>query len=88
MRFLTTRYEWEIEVLVRSAWAGIPIIAKPVSVYYPPKEERVSHFRPVIDFFRISLLNTFLCLGAFCYYYPLAFFRMLFHRFNPQTNAS
>ena len=80
MRFFTRRYEWEIEVLVRSAWAGIPIIAKPVSVYYPPAEERVSHFRPGVDFLRISLLNTFLCFGALLYFYPVSLFRLLFHR--------
>jgi 1-acyl-sn-glycerol-3-phosphate acyltransferase len=33
-------------------------------VYYPPAEERVSHFRPVYDFFRISVLNTILCIVA------------------------
>jgi len=80
MRFFTRRYEWEVEVLVRSAWAGIPIIAKPVSVYYPPVEERVSHFRPGVDFLRISLLNTFLCFGALLYFYPVSLFRLLFHR--------
>jgi glycosyltransferase involved in cell wall biosynthesis len=77
MRFITTRYEWEIEVLVRAVWAGIAVIAKPVSVYYPPEEERISHFRPAIDFFRIALLNTFLCFGALFYYYPLLCFRRL-----------
>jgi glycosyltransferase involved in cell wall biosynthesis len=76
MRFLSTRYEWELEVLVRAAWAAIPIVPKSISVYYPPVEERVSHFRPGMDFFRISLLNTFLCLGALIYYYPVSLFRL------------
>jgi len=80
MRFFTRRYEWEIEVLVRSAWAGIPIVAKPISVYYPPAEERVSHFRPGIDFLRIALLNTFLCFGALFYFYPVCCFRRIFCR--------
>lgn len=80
MRFLTRRYDWEIEVLVRLAWAGTPIIAKPVSVYYPPAEERISHFRPGVDFLRIALLNTFFCFGALFYFYPVLCFRLLFHR--------
>jgi len=77
MRFLSTRYEWELEVLVRAAWAGIPLVSKPISVYYPPVEERISHFRPAIDFLRISLLNTFLCLGALLYFYPRTLFRLV-----------
>jgi len=77
MSFLSTRYEWELEVLVRAAWAGLHLIAKPITVYYPPEEERVSHFRPGIDFLRISLLNTFLCFGALLYFYPIKCLRRL-----------
>ena len=82
MHFLTTRYEWELEVLVRAAWAQLPLVSKPISVYYPPKNERISHFRPVIDFLRISLLNTMLCFGALLYFYPLSLFRFLFCKSN------
>lgn len=64
LSLITSRYEAELELLVFSAWAGYPISSVNVRVYYPPKEERVSHFRPVYDFFRISVLNTILCLGA------------------------
>ena len=46
----------------------------PVRVYYP--EDRVSHFRPFADFFRISVLNTVLCVLALVYGYP----RMLLGR--------
>ncbi|HKC66925.1 MAG TPA: glycosyltransferase family 2 protein, partial [Bacteroidia bacterium] len=42
--FYTTRFEFEIEVIVKAAWAGIPVIPLPVGVFYPTKEERVSHF--------------------------------------------
>ena len=42
----------------------------PVKVYYPPADERVSHFRPVYDFVRISILNTVLCVLALVYGYP------------------
>jgi glycosyltransferase involved in cell wall biosynthesis len=76
-RFFTRKYEFEIEVLVRSAWNGVEIAAVPVSVYYPPKEERISHFRPFRDFTRISILNTFLVLIAFFYIWPRNFFRSL-----------
>jgi glycosyltransferase involved in cell wall biosynthesis len=70
-RFFTRKYEFEIEVLVRSAWSGIEIQAVPVRVYYPPEEERITHFRPLPDFGRISVLNTILVLIAFLYILPL-----------------
>jgi len=74
-RFLTNRFEFEIEVLVRSAWKGIPLTSVPVSVIYPPKNERISHFRPFIDFARISLLNTFLVILALLFFRPLMMIR-------------
>ena len=70
MRLLSSRYEAELALLVRSAWRGISILPIPINVYYPPKEERVSHFRPGMDFFRISVLNTFFTLAAILYGYP------------------
>ena len=79
MRFFTVKYEFEVEVLVRSAWKGIEVIFVPVGVYYPPAEERVSHFRPFKDFSRISLLNTVLFFIAFLYIKPRNFFRSLFN---------
>ncbi len=71
-----SRYEAEIELLVRCAWKDIPLIAMPIQVYYPPVEERVSHFRPNRDFLRISLLNTLLCFLAVIYGYP----SLLYHK--------
>lgn len=73
--FVTRRYEFEVEVLVRAAWEGIDLLCLPIEVYYPPQEERISHFRPFWDFFRISVLNTFLCLAAFLWYRPRMWFR-------------
>ena len=75
MKLFTSRYEAELSLLVRSAWRGIEILPIPINVYYPPKEERVSHFRPGVDFFRISVLNTFLTFAAILYGYPA----MLYH---------
>ncbi|HQY10791.1 MAG TPA: DUF2062 domain-containing protein [Ferruginibacter sp.] len=80
MRFFTRKYEFEIEVLVRAAWKGVGVESVPVPVYYAPKEERVSHFRPFKDFFRISVLNTLLVLIAFLYIKPRDFIRTLFNK--------
>jgi glycosyltransferase involved in cell wall biosynthesis len=70
MNFITNRYEAELEILVRAAWRGINVCDVPIKVYYPPLEVRVSHFRPFWDFFRISILNTFLTIIALVYIYP------------------
>lgn len=73
--FYTRKYEFEVEVLVRSSWNGIPIDSVPVDVYYPPPEKRITHFRPVMDFTRISILNTILFFVAFFYIKPFKFIR-------------
>lgn len=70
MHLFTSRYETELELLVRLAWRRVSIVPLPVHVYYAPRGEQVSHFRRGIDFFRISVLNTVLCLLALCYGYP------------------
>ena len=82
MHFFTRKYEFEIEVLVRAAWKGVDVVAVPVTVYYAPKEIRVSHFRPYKDFFRISVLNTILVLITFLYIKPRNFFHSLFIKKN------
>lgn len=73
--FITRRYEFEVEIIVRAAWRGVNVENIPIKVYYPPIEERVSHFRPLQDFTRISILNTVLVLYALLFYYPWIFLR-------------
>jgi len=75
MRFYTNKFEFEIEVLVRATWKGIPVTYVPVNVYYAPKKQRVSHFRPIRDFARVSMLNTCLVLLAIFYFRPLMLWR-------------
>ena len=77
-RPITPRYEAELELLVFSAWRGVPVVSVPVRVYYPPEGELVSHFRPFWDFFRISVLNSILTFGALFYYLPVRLWRRLF----------
>lgn len=77
LSLLTSRYEAELELLVFASWHGVEIVPIPVDVYYPPIEERVTHFRPFADFARISLLNTVLCFLAIVYGLPLRSLRFL-----------
>ncbi|MBR1510959.1 MAG: glycosyltransferase family 2 protein [Bacteroidales bacterium] len=65
---LSSRYEAELTLLVFSAWKGLHLKPVPVKVAYP--EDRVSHFHPVKDFARITLLNTILLIVALLYGYP------------------
>lgn len=53
----SNRYEYEIEILICAAWNKIPVKSIPIHLLYQPKEERVSHFRPIRDFIRISVVN-------------------------------
>lgn len=69
MRFFTKKFEFEIEVIVRLAWKGVKFTPVPIRVTYD-NENRVTHFRPARDFFRISVLNSVLVLCALLYYYP------------------
>ncbi len=78
MSFFTRKYEFEIEVIVRLAWAGVKVSSIPITVYYPPKEERISHFRPFKDFTRISIVNTVLVTVCFFYIWPRNFFRKFY----------
>lgn len=74
---LTSRYEAELELLVFAAWHNVPLVPVPIRVYYPPKEERVSHFVPARDFTRISILNCFLCIGALLFGYINMYWRTI-----------
>ena len=51
------RYAFELEFMVRTAWTGTPLVAVPVKCTYEPDQIRRSHFRPVVDLARITLMN-------------------------------
>ncbi len=72
-KYVTNKFEFEIEVIVRSAWKGIAVKNIPIQVLYDPNE-RVSHFRPFKDFTRISILNTVLVFITLFYIKPRDFF--------------
>ncbi|MCB0663422.1 MAG: glycosyltransferase family 2 protein, partial [Saprospiraceae bacterium] len=51
-KLYTTKYELEMELIVRMQWWGVEVIPVPIDVYYPPDDERVTHFRKIPDFSR------------------------------------
>lgn len=71
-KYFTTKFEFEIEIIVRAAWRGVKVKNIPVSVLYD-SSERVSHFRPFKDFTRISILNTVLVIITLTYIIPRNF---------------
>jgi len=73
-KYFTPKFEFEIEIIVRTAWKHVPVKNVPVKVLYDPAE-RVSHFRPFRDFTRISILNTILVFITIFYIIPRNFFR-------------
>nr|WP_294934963.1 DUF2062 domain-containing protein [uncultured Flavobacterium sp.] len=72
-QFFTKKFEFEIEVIVRTAWNGVPVRNIPINILYDPNE-RVTHFRPFKDFTRISILNTILVIITLLYIKPRNFF--------------
>jgi len=65
------RYQFEVEILARAVWHGIPVIEAPVRALYGPAAERASHFRPWLDFWRNT--RTFARLVAMRIFIPLRF---------------
>lgn len=68
--YISSRFEFEVEVIVKAAWKDIKIESVPIQVYYAPEGERVSHYRPFIDFMRISLLNVLLVTLSLFTFWP------------------
>jgi glycosyltransferase involved in cell wall biosynthesis len=64
LKLVEKRYTFEIEVLVKAAWAGVELIETDISVYYPRGEERVTHFHLFLDNLRLSRLNAKLTLRS------------------------
>jgi glycosyltransferase involved in cell wall biosynthesis len=46
------RFQFEVEILVKAKWQGIPVLEVPVHVTYESGIERVSHYRGFVDFCR------------------------------------
>ena len=78
MIFFTKKYEFEIEIIVRAAWKGIKVIPVPIKIFYAPKNERISHFRPYKDFARVSVLNSILVILTVFYGLPVRLLRKIF----------
>ena len=59
--YIDGRMGFDIEVLVRMYWRGVPVISEPVKVFYP--QDGISNYHYINDTLRISGSYTRLCLG-------------------------
>ena len=94
-KYFTTKYELEIEIIVRLAWKGVPFQSVPVRVLY--SDERVTHFRPFKDFVRVSLLNVVLVTLTLAYHLHVRIIRNILrkgiwnsikeHLYNPEESS-
>ncbi|MBM4353550.1 MAG: glycosyltransferase [Deltaproteobacteria bacterium] len=75
LRTRSHRFNYEVELLALAGWAGIPVLDVPISVVYQPGRQRISHFRPFVDFCRNSV--TFFRLIALRLLLPRAILRKL-----------
>ncbi|MDA3899600.1 MAG: glycosyltransferase family 2 protein [Spirochaetes bacterium] len=62
LHVVSRRFEFEIEVLVRAKRSGFTFIEAGISVFYPPVDERISHFKPFHDFMRNSRIFSMLII--------------------------
>ena len=66
LRVKSDRYAYELEIMVKAAWVGIPLRAQPVQADYAAPTSRLSHFHPVRDFLRIVRVHARLSAQALC----------------------
>lgn len=76
LHLYTSRFELEIEVIVKAAWNEVEVINLPVKVLYDP-HERVTHFKPWQDVARITVLNIYFVFVSVFYIAPRNFLRKL-----------
>lgn len=57
LKISTSRFDWEMEVLVKHAWKNREIKEVTTNCYYPTPEERVSHFKKFWDTFAIVMVH-------------------------------
>jgi glycosyltransferase involved in cell wall biosynthesis len=70
IKLFTSKFETEIEVIVKLAWKKVNFVPIKINVLYDV-DERVTHFRPFKDFSRISILNTYLVTLTLLWYLPI-----------------
>ncbi len=58
-----SRYDFEVDVLLRASWAGLSLRSTKIDVLYP--NDRITHFKQFADNARISILNIVTIIRLF-----------------------
>ena len=58
LHFSCSRYNFEIEVLVKLLWSGFHPVEVPIGVVYEKPGKRITHFKPWKDNFLLSVLHA------------------------------
>lgn len=58
LKYSTTGFDWEMEVLVKHAWKKRAIKEVEIECFYPDPKERVSHFKKFIDTMKIVAVHV------------------------------
>lgn len=58
--FICYGFGFDVEILTRAIWGGLKLHEIPVKVTYAPRGEHLTHFRPFMDNFKMSMLHTHL----------------------------
>ena len=72
--YIDGRMGFDIEVLVRQYWQGVPIISEPVKVFYPA--DGISNYNYFTDTIRVSGTYARLCIGLI-FRVPVLIFRKI-----------
>ena len=72
--YIDSRMGFDIEVLVRMYWRGVPVISEPVKVFYPA--DGISNYNYFTDTVRVSWVYTRLCIELI-FRAPVLIFRKL-----------
>jgi glycosyltransferase involved in cell wall biosynthesis len=67
LKIKNRRFDFEIEVLSLHSYRGKEIVDVEVACYYPPQEERVSHFDKVKDNIRLTQAHTKLMIQRYLF---------------------
>lgn len=57
-------FVFEAELLVKASWAGVPIVQFPIPTIYTEESVKKSHYKPLKDTMRFSVLNAKLTFMA------------------------
>lgn len=83
LQFLSVKYKFEMEILVRGVWRGVEVVPVPINVNAPPKDKQITYFQKSINYTRALILNIILMLLGLIWYRPYNLFRRL-RELNPR----